>query len=132
MVILTIVCVPLLRSFATSAQTNAKAKIQMRSTLAAQNMMEQVKNMTVEELDNFVSTYEIAGTTPSGVDARDHWLMVDNDSLLDSDPLKADLPDGYYTEVKLEADGNTIINPTTGSGASAGYAYPNANSLNIS
>ena len=132
MVILTIVCVPLLRSFATSAQTNAKAKIQMRSTLAAQNVMEQVKNMTVEELDDFVASNEIAGSTPSGVDSRDHWLKIDNDSLLDSDPMKADLPDGYYTEVKLEADGNTIINPSTGSGASAGYAYPNANSLNLS
>ncbi len=132
MVILTIVCVPLLRSFATSAQTNAKAKIQMRCTTAAENVMEQVKNMTVDELDTFVSTYELSGTTPSGVDSRDFWLQIDNDSLADADSLKADLPAGYYTEVKIEADGDTLINPSTGSGASAGPAYPNANSLNLS
>ena len=54
MIILTVVCVPLLRSFATSAQTNAKAKLQAKCTTASENIMEDLRNMPSGEL---VTTY---------------------------------------------------------------------------
>ncbi len=110
MVILTIVCVPLLRSFATSAQTNAKAKLQMKSTTAAENVMEKVKNMSADELKDITTTY-----SGSYSDKSIYFEINDNSE------MKADLPTGYYASVELEADG-----------VAGDYAYPNANSLNLS
>jgi len=87
--------------------------------------MERIKNMSVEELDDFVAAYTASGSTPSGVEIRDCVFTVNNDTLSGSDPMKADLPEGFTTEVMLEADGSTLSGST-------GYAYPNANSLNLS
>lgn len=110
MVILTVVCVPLLRSFATSAQTNAKAKLQMKSTTAAENVMEKVKNMSTDELKDITTTY-----SGSYSDKTIYFEINDNAE------MSADLPTGYYATVELEADG-----------VAGDYAYPNANSLNLS
>ncbi len=110
MVIFAVVSVPLLRSFATSAQTNAKAKLQMKSTTAAENIMEKVKNMSTDELKDMVTTY-------SGTYA-DKTITFDID---DNVEMKSDLPTGYHAQVELEADG--VVGD---------YAYPNANSLNLS
>ena len=111
MVILTIVCVPLLRSFATSAQTNAKAKIQMKSTTAAENVMERFKTMTQEDLENMSTLYTTSGSLSDKI-----IYTID-----DNDVLKADLPTGYFATVELDANG-----------VSGDEAYPNANGLNLS
>lgn len=111
MIILTVVCVPLLRSFATSAQTNAKAKIQMKSTTAAENVMEKIKTMSQEELEDMTTLYTASGSLNDKI-----TYTID-----DNDVLKADLPTGYYATVELDANG-----------ASGDEAYPNANSLNLS
>ena len=128
MVILTIVCVPLLRSFATSAQTNARAKIQMKATTASENIMEQIKAMNVSELKDFMTdsgvytvTYnDVSYTSPSGTTFSGVATTIEiDDSGLNTD-FGADLPDGYYAEVLLDPIGSD-----------ADAAYPYANSLNI-
>lgn len=49
-VILAIVTIPFLRSFVTSANTNQKAKRIMRATSVAENIMEAMKPLTLEEI----------------------------------------------------------------------------------
>ena len=117
MVILTIICVPLLRSMATSAQTNAKAKIQSRCTIASENVMEQLRNMSVEDIYTTCSGLpNFSPTTPSGVEEDIHFDIVDNSV------MNIDLPDGYTAKVDLNAN----------VGADGFPAYPNANGLNMS
>ncbi len=113
MVIFTIVCVPLLRSFATSAQTNAKAKLQAKCTTASENIMEDIRNMTSEELLN---TYSGCTAFVNNTASGDIHFEIEDNAL-----MNADLPTGYKAVVDLNAN-------TTPSG---GYAYPNANSLNV-
>lgn len=48
--ILAIVVLPLLNAFVISARTNAKAKERLRLTSVAENMMEGIKKMTLEEM----------------------------------------------------------------------------------
>ena len=117
MVILTIICVPLLRSMATSAQTNAKAKIQSRCTMASENVMEQIRNMSVEDIYNTCSGLpNFSPVTPSGVEEDIHFDIVDNSV------MNIDLPDGYTAKVDLNANVDVDGQP----------AYPNANGLNMS
>ena len=111
MVILTIVCVPLLRSFATSAQTNAKAKMQMKATTAAENVMEKIKNMSDAEIQDMLTTYSGSVASNGKID-----LIID-----DNNDLKADLPAGYFATVEMDPEGS-----------GTDLAYPNANSLNLS
>lgn len=108
MIILTVVCVPLLRSFATSAQTNAKAKIQSRCTTASENVMEKIRNMPTEDIFTTFS-----GITGSGEDIH---FEIDDDTV-----INADLPDDYRVLVDLNAN----VDPN------GDMAYPNANSLNM-
>ena len=109
--ILGIVSVPLLRAFATSAQTNAKAKVQMKATTAAENVMEDFRNLTVDDLqakvDEYIDTDNVndATVTASGVITY---------TIRDNAEMRADLPDGYYAEVTLDPN-----------------MYPNTNSLNL-
>ena len=118
MIVFTVVAVPLLRAFATSAQTNAKAKLQMKSTTAAENIMERIKSMDKDELDSFEATY----TTGSGTERHREFILTNSSTSSDlNDEMKADLPDGFYATVELDADGTGPVD----------YAYPNANSLNL-
>lgn len=113
MIILTVVCVPLLRSFATSAQTNARAKIQAKCTTASENIMEKIRNMPTEDILTSFST-------ASGDEKHIDFIITDNDE------MDADLPDGYTAEVSLFSDYHTT------SGVVDDIAYPNANGLNMS
>ena len=136
MVILTIICVPLLRSFATSAQTDAKAKLQMKATTAGENIMEKIKNMTSDELDDIVTGsghYATASgitytSTSSGVTYSISGDMIYFD--LDKDQLNndfnADMPDGSTAHVEL----NPIGKESTTGGWEELY-YPYANGLNM-
>lgn len=114
MVILTIVCVPLLRSFATSAQTNAKAKLQMKCTTASENIMEDIRNMPTEAIE---TTYSGCTNFVNNTASGDIHFEIEDNAL-----MKGDLPDGYKAVVDLNAN-------YTPSGS---YAYPNANGLNVS
>ena len=48
MVILCLVSIPLLHSFVTTARTNSRAKIMMRATDCAENIMESIEYRSVE------------------------------------------------------------------------------------
>ena len=56
-IILSIVSIPIIRSFATVAKTNADAKILLRATDGAENMMENLEYRTLEE---FAARYDIS------------------------------------------------------------------------
>ena len=60
MVILCVVSIPLLHSFVTTAKTNGRAKILMRATDCAENLMESAEYCDVEEL---VDKYRNSGNT---------------------------------------------------------------------
>ncbi len=108
MIILVIVSIPLIRAFATSAVTNSKAKVLMRATDCAENMMENVEYMSLAELK---ARYEMSDQNNVTVDANDKYTFV----IRDVADIPVSLPAGYY--IKLVADPD---------------AYPNANALNLS
>jgi len=66
MVILCVVSIPLLHSFVTTAKTNGRAKILMRATDCAENLMEAAEYKSVEEL---VQHYEASGNN----DVKSDW-----------------------------------------------------------
>ncbi len=107
-IILSIVSIPIIRSFATVAKTNANAKILLRATDAAENMMENIEYQTLEEL---AVRYDISDQNTVTLDettGKYHFTIKDVADL----PVK--LPTGYYMTVTAD--------PTL---------YPNANALNI-
>lgn len=62
-IILAIISIPLVRSFASAAQTSGKAAIKMKATTAAENLMEDIKGMTLEQV---ISKYGVgANSNPS-------------------------------------------------------------------
>ena len=106
MVILCVVSIPLLHSFVTTARTNAKAKILLKATDCAENIMEQAEYLTVDEL---IETYSVnAGNSINETDGRYEFYINNPDDF----PVK--LPEGYRIEM--------ILNPNL---------YPNANALNL-
>lgn len=122
-VILAVFCVPLLRSIATSFQTNQKARVLMKSTVAAENIMEEFKNVEVKKL---VDTYSVEGNTiiessksaqiqttagtTGTADFPFYQFIITN-----PDDMKENLPDGYCALVTLDAS-----------------VFPNRNSYNVS
>ena len=107
-VILSIVSIPIIRSFATVARTNANAKILLRATDGAENMMENIEYQTLDEL---VARYDISDQntiTVDGTTGKYHFTIKDVADI----PVK--LPTGYYMTITAD--------PTL---------YPNANALNI-
>lgn len=76
-VILSIIVVPLLHSFVTSARTNAKSRNTMHATAIAEDVMEQFEAHTLEEM---ADTYEAATPTDfTNTVQRDVSLDVDGD-----------------------------------------------------
>lgn len=107
-IILSIVSIPIIRSFATVARTNANAKILLRATDAAENMMENIEYQTLEEL---AARYDISDQNTVTIDdsnGKYHFSIKDVADI----PIK--LPTGYYMTITAD--------PTL---------YPNANALNI-
>ena len=76
-VILSIIVVPLLHSFVTSARTNAKSRNTMHATAIAEDVMEQFEAHTLEEM---ADTYEtVTPTDFTNNVQRDVSLDVDGD-----------------------------------------------------
>lgn len=125
MVILCLVSIPLLHSFVTTARTNARAKVMMRATDCAENLMESVKYKGVEEL---VEYYQSSGNTiyddwgykrfgqlkaNKTVDeaSSDGAYVIELTNPLD---VPVELPSGYKVYLMLDPN-----------------LYPNANGLNV-
>lgn len=107
-VILSIVSIPLLHAFVTVAKTNAKAKILLRATDAAENLMESFKYQKLIDLE-----------TKYAVNV-DNTVTVDDDgkvvlTIRNTSDIPVKLPEKYYMIVTAD--------PTL---------YPNANGLNLS
>ena len=106
-IILSIVSIPIIRSFATVAKTNADAKILLRATDGAENMMENLEYRTLEE---FAVRYDMSDQNEVTVDADGKYKIV----IKDIGDIPVSLPDGYYMSVTAD--------PTL---------YPNANALDL-
>lgn len=144
-VIMAIASIPLMHAFSTTANTSSKALVKMRATNAAENIMENIKGMSLEEV---VKTY-------GGVDGSGNPLVAapnyDGLNTPANNPGSSDL----YVSRKDES-GNTVmagyrfeltasdadrynkdINKVLDSGYKATIEidptyYPNVNSLNLS
>lgn len=113
-VILAVVSVPLLRSFATAAQTNRKSKIEEKCTTAAENLAESFRDVPVEEL---VAKYDTgdAANTCTYEEYDDGSGETYTFHIEDQDLIGSNMPEGYYAEVVLDSS-----------------YYQNANGLNLS
>jgi len=125
MVILCLVSIPLLHSFVTTAKTNGRAKIMMRATDCAENLMEAAEYMSVEDL---VAKYDLSdentitpgfgygrwtelmnGQTVTAAESDGAYMIeIGNDA-----DLPVALPDEYKVYMMFEPN-----------------LYPNANGLN--
>ena len=66
-VILSIIVVPLLHSFVTSARTNAKSRSTMHATAIAEDVMEMFEAHTLEEMSDIYTGASPAGFTNTAV-----------------------------------------------------------------
>ena len=107
MIVLCLVSIPLIHSFATTAKTNGRAKVLMRATGCAENMMETFK---YRKLDEMAERYDISDKNTVTVDANGVYTF----SIRDVADLPVSMPDGYYMQITAD--------PTL---------YPNANALNL-
>lgn len=109
-IILSIVSIPIIRSFATVAKTNADAKILLRVTDSAENMME---NLEYKTLDELIDRYDGSDANPVTVYPNGKCEIVIKD-IADVAATLGKVPDGYYMKI--------VADPTK---------YPNSNALNI-
>lgn len=109
-IILSIVSIPIIRSFATVAKTNADAKILLRVTDSAENMMENLEYRTLDEL---IDRYDGSDANTVEVDTNGTCKIVIQD-VADVAAALGKVPDGYYMKI--------VADPTK---------YPNSNALNI-
>ena len=92
-IILSIVSIPIIRSFATVAKTNANAKMLLRATDAAENMME---NLEYRTLDEIIDRYD--GSNDVTVEADGKCEIIIDDEV-DLTGISKDLPKDYYFDV---------------------------------
>ena len=113
-VILSIIVVPLLHSFVTSARTNAKSRNTMHATAIAEDVMELFEAHTLEEM---ADTYEAA--TPTGFTnsvQKDASLDVDGDGTAEDGIWQYTFRDEkttsgtYDVVVTLDPNGYTALN----------------------
>ena len=126
-IILAIVTIPFLHAFVTGAQTNSKSKMQLRATNAAENVMEDIKNLSFDEVlvkyntsgateakdvaKNYINPADTSTTEPYGYE-----FDITNLTDASGDPIyKEKLPSGYKMKVTLDP-----------------YYYSEHNSLNLS
>ena len=113
-VILSIIVVPLLHSFVTSARTNAKSRNTMHATAIAEDVMEQFEAHTLEEM---ADTYETATPTDFTNNVqRDVSLDVDGDGAAEDGIWQYTFRDEkttsgiYDVVVTLDPNGYTALN----------------------
>ncbi len=135
-VIMAIAAIPLLHAFSTSANTSSKALVKMRATNAAENIMEDIKGMSLEEV---VDTYGDPSVTYPNYDGENTAAPGDPDAYTpvkdkDGNPIKA----GYeFNLTTADAKFNKDINNVLEKGYTAKIQidptyYPNINAVNLS
>lgn len=108
-VILCIVSIPLLHAFATAAKTNGRAKVLLNATSVAEDLMEDTKYLSVDDL---IKKY---GASSKNIVNIDHTTGIHNVIISNEKDMSQKLPADYYVRMTLD--------PTL---------YPNANALNLS
>lgn len=137
-VIMTIAAIPILHAFSTSAQTSSKALIKMRATNAAENIMEDIKGLTLEQIvdkygDDSVTYPNYDGMNPADP-AADPTIGYTPRKDKEGNVIKA----GYEFELNASsADYNDDINNVLDKGYTAKIQidptyYPNINTVNMS
>lgn len=108
-VILCVVSIPLLHAFVTASRTNARSKVVLRATSVAEDLMEDFKYLTVEELETKYGSATLNTVTFDDTTGK-YEFIIKNPS-----QFSQDLPDDYSVKMTL--------NPNL---------YTNANALNLS
>lgn len=118
-IILAIVCIPVFKSFVTSANTTAKSKLKMRATNAAENIMEDIQHLTIEEIEaKYGTKVALTSSDPdynvnsaaAGASAVNYKItLAGSDSSYDDDVNKV-LDDGYEAVILLDPSWYTNTN----------------------
>ena len=101
--ILAIIVVPLLQAFVTSSRTNAKAKQLMKATTLAQNVMEELKANSLEEVARQFNGYQSSNSISSLGNASEaawdtselKYVSVTNPSVIEADDPSTN-PEGLF------------------------------------
>ncbi len=135
-VIMAIAAIPLLHAFSTTANTSSKALIKLRATNAAENIMEDIKGMDIDEV---IKVYGDPSVTYPNYDGKNTPVLGDPNSYIpkkdkNGNPVKA----GYEFELTAsDAKFNKDINNVLEKGYTATIQidptyYPNINAVNLS
>lgn len=132
-IVLAVISVPLLRSFATAAQTNSRAKIEALCTNAAENVAEDFRNTRANELVEKYIGRELDESDYNTTENKYEYEVVDNSSkffgnkaevsddgvytitIKNQETMSSKMPEGYYAQVTLDPS-----------------LYKNSNGLNLS
>lgn len=119
-IILAIISVPLLRSFATAAQTNQKAKIEATCTNAAENVAEGCRNVKADDIVERYIGKEFEASDYDATSGAYVYEVVDDTSpvygnkaeltddgvytitVKNQDSMSSGMPEGYYCEITLD------------------------------
>ncbi|MBR5360501.1 MAG: prepilin-type N-terminal cleavage/methylation domain-containing protein, partial [Lachnospiraceae bacterium] len=124
-IIIAIVAIPVLKAFVTSANTTGKSKMKMRATNAAENIMEDLVSLSVEQAVKKYSLGTITEPTDLGRNG-------------DSEIVKQGIKEAYTISVTGENDKfDTDLNEALKAGYQAEIFidpswYSNSNGLNVS
>lgn len=132
-IVLAVISVPLLRSFATAAQTNSRAKIEALCTNAAENVAEDFRDIKADELVEKYIGKVLDESDYNATANKYEYEVVDNTSeffgnkaevgddgvytitIKNQDTMSSKMPEGYYAQVTLDPS-----------------LYKNSNGLNLS
>lgn len=132
-IILSVISVPLLRSFATAAQTNSRAKIEALCTNAAENVAEDFRDVKANLLVEKYIGRELEESDYNAADNKYEYEELDSSSefygnkaevdddgvytftIKNQNTMSSKMPEGYYAQVTLDPS-----------------LYKNSNGLNLS
>ncbi len=132
-IIMAIVSIPLVHSFASAARTSSRARLKMRATNAAENIMEDLKAMSLEEIvekygDDSVTYPNKAGLNPAvSGDVAYEFVMKYPDATGKVSALNEDVKKILSTNMKDATDGSYEIKVNIDPSF-----YPKNNSINPS
>lgn len=118
-IILAIVCIPIFKSFVTSANTTAKSKLKMRATNAAENIMEDIQHLTIDEIEaKYGTKVSMSPSDPDcninsaavGASAVSYKIAISGSDPSYDDDLNKVLDDGYEAVIILDPSWYTNTN----------------------
>lgn len=135
-VIMTIAAIPILHAFSTTATTSGRALVKMRATNAAENIMEDIKGMPLEDIIEKYGDPSVTYPNYAGLNTTDPSVSGGYVPRKDADGNI--IPGGYEFELTARRDSfNKDINEVLDKGYTATIQidptyYPNINTVNMS